>query len=165
MMEGGTDGSGRIAMSNSMKGMVAGFVATLVLSGLLLLKSTMDLVPELNIIRLLTNLGSISAVQAWMDHFIVGVVVWGLLFGTYDSLASRPAHWLKGIIFGVFTWLIMMAAFMPLAKMGFFGSKIGPMAAAVTLMYHLVYGVVLGTTYGLLSAWVPIKEPEGPREA
>jgi hypothetical protein len=32
--------------------MVAGFVATLVLSGLLLLKSTMDLVPELNIIRL-----------------------------------------------------------------------------------------------------------------
>jgi len=148
-------------MSNSMKGMVAGFVATLVLSGLLLLKSTMDLVPELNIIRLLTNLGSISAVQAWMDHFIVGVVVWGLLFGAYDSLASRPAHWLKGIIFGVFTWLIMMAAFMPLAKVGFFGSKIGPLAAVVSLIYHLVYGAVLGTTYGLLSAWLPVKEPEG----
>jgi len=148
-------------MSNSMKGMVAGLVATLVLSGLLLLKSTMDLVPELNIIRLLVNLGSITAVQAWMDHFIVGVVVWGLLFGAYDSLASRPAYWLKGIIFGLFTWLIMMAAFMPLAKVGFFGSKIGPMAAAVTLMYHLVYGAVLGTTYGLLSAWAPAKAPEG----
>ena len=148
-------------MSNSMKGMIAGFVATLVLSGLLLLKSTMDLVPELNIIRLLVNLGSISVVQAWMDHFIVGVVVWGLMFGAYDSLASRPAHWLKGIIFGVFTWLIMMAAFMPLAKVGFFGSKIGPMAAVVTLMYHLVYGAVLGTTYGLLSAWAPAKVPEG----
>jgi len=151
-------------MSNSMKGMIAGFVATLALSGLLLLKSTMDLVPELNIIRLLTNLGSISAVQAWMDHFIVGVVVWGLLFGAYDSSASRPAHWLKGIIFGVFTWLIMMAAFMPLAKVGFFGSKIGPMAAVVSLIYHLVYGAVLGTTYGLLSAWVPVKEPEGARQ-
>ena len=151
-------------MSNSMKGMIAGLVATLVLSGLLLLKSTMDLVPELNIIRLLTNLGSISAVQAWMDHFIVGVVVWGLLFGAYDAVASRPAPWLKGIIFGVFTWLIMMAAFMPLAKMGFFGLKIGPLAAAVTLMYHLVYGAVLGTTYGLLSAWVPVKEPEGSHQ-
>ncbi len=151
-------------MSNSMKGMIAGFVATLVLSGLLLLKSTMDLVPELNIIRLLTNLGSISAVQAWMDHFIVGVVVWGLLFGAYDSFASRPGHWLKGIIFGVFTWLIMMATFMPLAKVGFFGSKIGPMAAVVTLIYHLVYGAVLGTTYGLLSAWAPVKEPEGSRQ-
>src|SRR5215475_5395431 len=151
-------------MSNSMKGMIAGLVATLVLSGLLLLKSTMDLVPELNIIRLIVNLGSISVVQAWMDHFIVGVVVWGLLFGVYDLLASRPAHWLKGIIFGVFTWLIMMATFMPLAKVGFFGSKIGPMAGVVTLLYHLVYGVVLGTTYGLLSAWVPVKEPEGARQ-
>jgi hypothetical protein len=144
-----------------MKGMLAGLVATLVLSGLLLLKSTMNLVPELNLIRLLVNLGSISTVQAWMDQFIIGVVVWGLLFGAYDSLASRPAHWLKGVIFGVFTWLVMMAAFMPLAKAGFFGSKIGPMAAVVTLMYHLVYGAVLGTTYGLLSAWVPVKAPEG----
>ena len=148
-------------MSNSMKGMVAGFIATLALSGLLLLKSTMNLVPELNLIRLLVNLGSISTVQAWMDHFIIGVVVWGLLFGAYDSLASRRAHWLKGVIFGVFTWLFMMAAFMPLAKVGFFGSKIGPIAAVVTLMYHLVYGAVLGTTYGLLSAWVPVKAPKG----
>jgi len=151
-------------MSNSMKGMVAGLVATLVLSGLLLVKSTMDLVPELNIIRLLVNLGSITVVQAWMDHFIVGVVVWGLLFGAYDSVASRPAYWLKGIIFGVFTWLVMMVSFMPLAKTGFFGSKIGPMAAVVTLIYHLVYGAVLGTTYGLLSSWVPAKEPEGSRQ-
>src|SRR5712672_896717 len=148
-------------MSNSMKGMIAGFVATLVLSGLLLLKSTMDLVPELNIIRLLTNLGSISAVQAWMDHFIVGVVVWGLLFGAYDSLATRPAHWLKGIYFGIFAWLMMMVMFLPLAKAGFFGSKIGLEAPTVTLVYHLVYGLVLGVTYGLLSALLPAKAPEG----
>jgi hypothetical protein len=35
------------------------------------------------------------------------------------------------------------------------------MAAVVTLIYHLVYGAVLGTTYGLLSVWVPVKAPEG----
>ena len=148
-------------MSNSMKGMLAGLVATLVLSGLLLLKSTMNLVPELNLIRLLVNLGSISTVQAWMDHFIIGVVVWGLLFGAYDSVASRPAHWLKGIIFGVFAWLVMMLVFMPLAKAGIFASRLGPLAAAVTLLYHLIYGAVLGTTYGLLTAWAPAKAPEG----
>jgi hypothetical protein len=146
-------------MSNSLKGMIAGFVATVVLSALLLLKSTMDLVPELNIIRLLTNLGSIGTVAAWMDHFIVGVVVWGLLFGAYDAVAARPAYWLKGIIFGVFAWLMMMVLFMPLAKQGFFGSKIGVMALVVTLLYHLVYGIVLGVTYGLLSTWVPVKAP------
>jgi hypothetical protein len=152
-------------MSNSMKGMVAGLVATLVLSGLLLLKGTMNLVPELSIISLLMGLGSITLVQAWMDHFIVGVVAWGLAFGAYDSLASRPAHWLKGIIFGVFAWVVMMVLFMPLAKAGVFGWKIGPVAAAVTLIYHLVYGAVLGTTYGLLSAWVPAKAPEGSPQA
>jgi len=152
-------------MSNSMKGMVAGLVATLVLSGLLLLKGTMNLVPELSIISLLMGLGSITLVQAWMDHFIVGVVAWGLAFGAYDSLASRPAHWLKGIIFGVFAWVMMMVLFMPLAKAGIFGWKIGPVAAAVTLIYHLVYGAVLGTTYGLLSAWVPAKAPEGSPQA
>ena len=151
-------------MSNSMKGMVAGLVATLVLSGLLLLKGTMNLVPELSIISLLMGLGSITLVQAWMDHFIVGVVAWGLAFGAYDSLASRPAHWLKGIIFGVFAWVVMMVLFTPLAKAGVFGWKIGPTAAAVTLIYHLVYGAVLGTTYGLLSAWVPAKAPEGSRQ-
>ena len=64
-------------MSNSMKGMIAGFVATLVLSGLLLLKSTMDLVPELNIIRLLTNLGSISAPET--QRLIGALLVNGLL--------------------------------------------------------------------------------------
>ena len=151
-------------MSNSMKGMIAGLVATLVLSGLLLLKATMHLVPELSIIRLLVNLGSIGVVQAWMDHFIVGVIIWGLLFAAYDAVAQRPASYpLKGIVFGVFAWLVMMVAFMPLTKGGFFGANVGPMAAVVTLFYHLLYGVVLGTTYGLLTAWVPAKEPEGSR--
>ena len=147
-------------MSNSMRGMLAGFVATLVLSGLLLLKSTMDLVPELNIIRLLVSLGSITVVQAWMDHFIVGVVVWGLLFGVYDSLATRPAHWLKGIIFGVFAWLMMMVLFMPAAGAGLFGNKIGIVAPIVMLGMHLIYGAVLGAAYGLLTVWAPAKEPE-----
>jgi hypothetical protein len=108
------------------------------------------------------NLGSIGTVAAWMDHFIVGVVIWGLLFAAYDSVAVRPSSYaLKGIIFGLMTWVVMMVTFMPMTKSGFFGAKVGPMAAVVTLFYHLVYGVVLGTTYGLLTAWAPAKEPEG----
>ena len=47
-------------MSNALRGMIAGFVATLVLGALLMLKSSFGVWPELNIIRLLTNLGSIS---------------------------------------------------------------------------------------------------------
>lgn len=146
-------------MSNSTKGMIAGFVATLALTALLMLKSTMDLAPHLNIIRLLTQLGSIGTVAAWMDHFIVGTLVWGLLFGAFDAVYEKGAYWLKGIIFGVFAWLMMMVLFMPMAKAGFFGSKIGIEAPLVTLLYHLVYGVVLGVTYGLLTVRAPLKTP------
>jgi uncharacterized membrane protein YagU involved in acid resistance len=150
-----------IAMTNSMKGMTAGFIATVVLSALLMLKSSMALAPHLNIINLLTQLGSIGTVAAWMDHFIVGTVVWGLLFGAFDAVYEKGAYWLKGIMFGVFAWLLMMIVFMPLVKAGLFGSKIGLEAPAVTLVYHLVYGAVLGVIYGLLTVWMPIKSPAG----
>jgi hypothetical protein len=140
--------------------MLAGLIATLVLSGILILKGHLGLWPEVNFIRLLVNLGSIQLVAAWMDHFIVGVVVWGLLFGAFDALWENGAYWLKGLIFGVFAWLMMMVLFMPLAKAGLFGSRIGLEAPLVTLIYHLVYGAVLGATYGLLTAWVPVRTPE-----
>src|SRR6267142_165196 len=144
-------------MSNALKGMLAGFVATLVLTALMLLNSAFDLIPQINIIRLLTTLGTLSVPSAWMDHFIVGVVVWGLLFAVYDGAASWPAYWLKGITFGVFAWLIMMVAFMPLAGAGFFGAKIGITAPVGLLIVHLIYGVILGATYGLLGVLVPVR--------
>ena len=120
-------------MSNSLRGMIAGLVATLVLTGVIVLKANMGLWPELNLIRLLINLGSITPVQAWMDHFIIGVVVWGLLFGAFDALWESRAYWLKGLIFGVFAWLVMMVLFMPLAKAGLFGSRSERPRSIVTL--------------------------------
>src|SRR5437867_631214 len=144
-------------MSNALRGMIAGFIATLVLTALMLLNGALDLIPEINIIRLLTTLGTLSVPSAWMDHFIVGVVIWGLLFAVYDGVATRRAHWLKGIIVGVFAWLMMMVAFMPLAGAGFFGAKIGTTALVGLLILHLVYGVVLGATYGFLGVWAPVK--------
>ena len=77
-------------MGNALKGMIAGFVATLILSGLMLLNSTMDLMPQINIVRMLANLATLSTTAAWMDHFIVGVlysVVWG------DSLRCSCSPW------------------------------------------------------------------------
>jgi hypothetical protein len=153
-MEGG--------MSNSLKGMIAGFVASLVVAALLMLKSTLEIVPELNIIRLLTSLGSIGTVAAWMDHFIVGTLFWGLMFAAFDY-SSNMAYWIKGLIFGVFAWLMMMVLFMPLAKAGLFGLKLGYGAPAVMLVIHLIYGAVLGLTYGLLSTRAVVRQPEASR--
>jgi len=148
-----------MTMSNPTRGALAGFVASLVLAGIFLLNSSFDVMPESDIIRLVMNLGggNLSLASAWADHFIVGTLIWGLGFGASDSFGSRPAPWLKGIIFGVLAWLLMMVAFMPLAGSGFFGAKIGPSVPAGMLVLHLVFGTVLGATYGLLTACFPEK--------
>lgn len=150
-------------MSNALKGMVAGFFATLVLSGIMVLNSMMDLAPQTNLIGLLIKLGTLSTPAAWMDHFIVGVVVWGLLFAVYDGVAARPDYWLKGVIFGGFAWLVMVVAFMPLAGAGFLGAKAGPSVLIGLLILHLVYGAVLGATYGLLGVLIPVPIPGSER--
>jgi hypothetical protein len=144
-------------MPNALKGVIAGFVATLVLSVLMIFNSTIGLMPQIDIVRLLTTLGTLTTASAWMDHFILGAVVWGLLFAAVDATTTRPALWMKGIIFGVFAWVMMMVTFMPLAGAGFFGAKIGITPAVGLLFLHLVYGVVLGVAYGLLGLWVPAK--------
>ena len=144
-------------MSNALKGMIAGLVATLVLTALMVVNSVTGLMPQVDLIRLLTSLGTLTAPAAWMDHFIVGVVVWGLLFAVYDDVAARPAPWAKGMIFGAFAWLVMMVGFMPLAGAGFFGAKIGVASQAGLLLLHLIYGIVLGATYGILGDLVPVK--------
>ena len=77
-------------MSNALKGMLAGFVATLVLTALMLLNSAFDLIPQINIIRLLTTLGTLSVPSAWMDHFIVGAVVWAYFSPSMTAL--RPGR-------------------------------------------------------------------------
>src|SRR5437879_3166191 len=113
----------KVAMPNALKSMIAGLVATLVLSALMLLNSAWDLMPQINVIRSLTALGTFRVRSPWMDHFIVVAVLWGVLVAAYDAVAPGPAPWLKGIIFGVFAWMMMMVAFMPLAGAGFFGAK------------------------------------------
>src|SRR5215204_1976975 len=144
-------------MSDALKGVIAGFIATLVLSALMILNSAIGLMPQIDFVRLLTTLGTLTTASSWMDQFIVGVVVWGLLFAAIDATTTRSAFWMKGMIFGVFAWLMMMVTFMPLAGAGFFGARIGITAVLGLLFLHLVYGVVLGVIYGLLGLWEPAK--------
>jgi len=140
-------------MSNNLKGMIAGLVASLALTAVMSLKGVYGLWTDLSLIQLLMNLGSITRVQAWMDHFIIGVVVWGLIYSALDALWENGAYWLKGLLVGLFAWVVMMVAFMPLAKAGFFGSKLGLEGALVTFGYHVFYGLILGTTFGLLNSF------------
>jgi hypothetical protein len=147
-------------MSNTVKGITSGFVATVVLSAVMLLKIQLHLVPEqYSLIGMLGRLAGGTG-NAWADHFIIGTIIWGLAFAAYDSLVSIRAYWLKGLTFSLGAWLVTMLAFLPFVGAGLFGWKLGILATVVPLIQHLIYGLVLGVTYGLLSAWAPVKEAE-----
>jgi hypothetical protein len=132
------------------KGLTAGFVATLVLSAIMIAKSAAGLAPQLNAIHMLAGILGSDLAGGWIAHFVIGTIFWGVLYALLDPSLPGP-HWLRGAIFSIGPWLLMMIAIMPVAGAGFFGMHIGPEAPVATLILHIVYGVVLGATYGALA--------------
>ena len=128
------------------KGLAAGFIATLVLSMMMVIKSMIGLMPQLDVIAMLSGMLGVSAVIAWVVHFLIGTVCYGIAIGLLSRMQGKPAVML-GLILGVIGWLIMMIVLMPMAGKGLFGMQIGIMAPIMTLMLHLIFGAVLGWVY------------------
>lgn len=141
-------------MNTYIRAMISGFVATVVLSALMLIKSLMGVMPELDLPTMLAGMAhDMMGVPAnpaigWVLHFMIGTVVWGIGFALlYKVLpGGRPIG--KGLAFGVLAWVLMMLIPMPMAGAGLFAMKMGVMAPVITLVLHLIWGAVLGATYG-----------------
>lgn len=139
------------------KGIIAGLVATVVLTLLMVMKGMMGLMPELNVITMLSGMAhakmGMPAVPmiGFILHFIIGAVLWGILFHTFNGALPGENQLVKGIVFGVIAWLLMMLLVMPMAGAGLFGMNMGMMAPVMTLMLHVIFGAVLGYTYKRLS--------------
>jgi uncharacterized membrane protein YagU involved in acid resistance len=140
-------------MSNSTnfgKGIGAAFIATLVLSMIMLMKQAMGVMPQLNPIEMITHMaGSSTPLVGWIGHFFIGTILWGVIYAWIEPKLSGP-HWMRGAIFGTGAWLMMMVVLMPMAGAGLFGMQLGFMAPVSTLMLHWIYGAVLGGVFG---AW------------
>lgn len=135
------------------KGFVAGFVATVVLSAFMLVKAGMGVMPELNVIEMLTMLmGQTSLLAGWIAHFFIGTILWGGFFAWLDPYLPGEPHWLRGISFAIGAWVLMMAFIMPQAGAGYFGMNLGILAPLTTLVLHGIYGAVLGGTFAALKS-------------
>ena len=128
-------------MSHLGKGMIAGFVATVILSALMLMK---------NIASMLGGMMGGSPAMGWAGHFVIGTVIWGALFALVEPQLPGSSPWLKGVVFGMGAWVLMMLMVMPMAGAGLFGMKMGVMAPMMTAVLHAIFGAVLGSTYGAL---------------
>ena len=132
------------------RGIAAGFVATFVLSVIMLMKRSMGLMPELDPVAMISAMaGASSPVVGWIGHFVIGSIFWGGGFAIVSPYLPGPYR-LRGTIFALGAWLMMMMVVMPMAGAGWFGLGLGVMAPVVTLALHVVFGLVLGTIYGLV---------------
>lgn len=139
-------------MSTIVKGVIAGFAATVVLSALMLMKQAMGLMPELDIAQMLTAMLGLPGVAfGWAMHFGIGSVVWG---GLFAIIAPRfhAGNVAGGIAFGTVAWLMMMVGIMPMAGAGLFGLQLGILAPIMTFMLHVVYGAILGWVFAALTS-------------
>jgi hypothetical protein len=151
---------GEKVMPHSWKGVIAGFVATVVLSALIMLFNAMGVLPQLDIVSLIDRLGSIGRTAAWVDHFIAGVLLWGPIYAGFDATTDeRRPRWQRGLLFGVITWLAMMIIFMPVVGGGLFGLQIGIVEPIGMLFMNLVYGLVMALTFDFLDKQYPAKAP------
>lgn len=134
-------------MTNIKAGLVAGFSATVVLSAMMVGKSMMGVMPELDVIHMLSGMMGAPAVVGWLAHFMIGTMAWGGGFAVLYGLIPGSGAVMKGILFGIAAWLGMMVMVMPMAGAGLFGMAFGVMAPMMTLVLHIVFGAVLGAVY------------------
>ena len=139
-------------MTNTKRGIGAGLAATMVLSMIMVAKGMMGLMPELNVIAMLSSMMKSAPIVGWIVHFMIGMLAWGLGFVAVSRYLPGKTDLTRGISFGVAAWAMMMLVIMPMAGAGFFGLKMGMMAPVMTLMLHVIYGAVLGYAYGKLGA-------------
>jgi hypothetical protein len=137
-------------MQRMFNGLLAALVATIVLSLLMVLKTKMGVMPDLNIIKMIAGTMGGGAALGWAVHFIIGVVGYGAAMAILNEHLPGDSPIWHGMIIGFLGWLIMMMMVMPMAGVGMFGLAMGPMAPMMTLVLHLIFGTVLGWTCGKL---------------
>lgn len=147
-------------MQSIKAGLLGGFIGTIAMCGMMIAKTASGRFPELHIIRTLSDvLGTSHYGVAILVMFFIGTVVWGGLFALASDRMPGRSCLLKGLIFGVLAWLAMMVILMPLAGAGFFAIGRGTWTVpVVSLVYHLVFGAVLGMVYDASVGAAPLPD-------
>jgi hypothetical protein len=148
-------------MGDMSKGVEAGFVATVVISMLMLVQMASGVAPDFNLISLIKQAANTPDYPsvAWIVHFAVGTALWGTGFAAFSPHLPGP-HWMRGLMFGVLAWLAMMILFLPAAGLPVFARGMGMAIPVDSLALHLVFGAVLGETYHLLLHYLPSEVDE-----
>jgi uncharacterized membrane protein YagU involved in acid resistance len=139
-----------MANFNAKHAVLGGMAGTVAMTALMLVAPKMGL-PPMSAGDMLGSVMGGSVALGWMAHFVIGVALalgYGLLFA--KRLPGRG--FVRGATYAVLPWLAAQLVVMPMMGAGLFGSSV--LAAGGSLMGHLVYGSILGGTYGLQESTV-----------
>jgi hypothetical protein len=128
------------------KGIVAGFVATFMLSVLL---DPIELFAP--------SILPASPPVGWVLHFFIGTVVWGIGFSVLHDYLRGPA-WQRGLMFALGAWIVVITGAAVLILAGVSAMELTPVMIVATLVVHVLYGVALGLVYG----WLLESAPDSP---
>lgn len=131
------------------KGMAAGLFAALAVGILLTLNAQVGFLPELDFVSLIGSMTGIGTVGGWILHFAAAAIMGGF-FAWLDPDLPGDNLRQRGMIFASLFWTLMVLLVLPLGGLGFLGFGEGPMLPLALLGLHLIFGAVLGGTYGWL---------------
>jgi hypothetical protein len=150
-------------------GVSAGFAATLTMSAVMLVNDRFSLIPQVDLIRDLRHVihtltgWKTPFLLAWLIHLILGSYVFGCTFAIVaDYFGGRPV--IRGVLFSLAIWLVLMLTAFPLLGYGFFGlgTAFGPTKAAAAMALNIVYGLALGIAFGSVHKYENLCCPAAP---
>ena len=134
---------------------LGGFVGTVLLTSMTLFVAPMMTGQKMDMAAKLSEMMGTGPLIGMMMHFLIGSVVFPLIYGLVLFPFLPGAPWIKGLICGVILWLGLEIVAMPMMGAGVFSSQMGGMKAVIAaLIAHLVYGAALG---GIAGAPVAIR--------
>lgn len=147
---------------NILNSIIAGLVATVVFTMILMMAPKMGM-PKMDIVGLLGSMfGKPNQALGWMMHLMMGVV-FALIYGFLWSSGIGAATWTGGLVFGAVHWLIVgvIMAMIPMMHAGIKSGSVqapgmwmtnngGLMAFMGGLVGHMIFGVVVALVYAAL---------------
>ena len=131
-------------------GLVAGIISAIVLAIIMMaMKSKLKTTPP-----------EIMAEKMFGDKKKKPVVmfgnfaIWGIIFGLVVSLGGMASTITNGLLFALVPWLVLGIIMLPMAGAGLFGSKKWGMLWIISLVMHLIWGVITVLVFNGLTSLV-----------
>ena len=131
------------------RAIAGGFVGTILLTVMMRFVAPMMTGQKMDVAGKLGDMTGMGRSAGMIMHFLIGSVVFALIYAFLFFRFLPGAPWQKGLLSGVIFWLGLETVMMPMMGGGFFSSQMGGMKVVMAaLMAHLVYGAALGGIAG-----------------